>query len=66
MTQKNPHNKCATSKKAAKSDKSSHRERPHFSQAVMAVAKANLQKFQDEADEAFLVRAAIDRKWSAL
>ncbi|CAB4144604.1 hypothetical protein UFOVP459_44 [uncultured Caudovirales phage] len=46
-----------------KDHKSSHRERPHFSQAVMAVAKANLKKYEEEADEAFLLRADIDRKF---
>lgn len=65
MTQKN-HHKCASSKKTTKNEKSSHHARPHFSQAVMDIAKANLKKFQSETDEAFLIRASIDRKWCAL
>jgi len=45
-----------------KYDKSSRNERPQFSPAVMKIAKANLKKYEKEADEAFLVRADIDRK----
>ncbi len=46
------------------SEKSEHR--PHFSKAVMAAAKTNLKEFASQADEAFLVRADMDRKLSSL
>ena len=42
--------KCATSKY----DKSYRSERPRFSPAVMKLSKANLKKYEEEDDEAFL------------
>ena len=47
-------------------EKSSHQERPHFSQAAIQVAKNNLKEFEYQTDEAFLVRAKINRKLSSL
>lgn len=43
-----------------------NRDRPHFSKAVLDVAKKNLKEFESQADEAFLVRADMDRKLSSL
>ncbi len=40
--------------------------RPHFSKAVLDVAKKNLKEFESQSDEAFLVRADMDRKLSSL
>lgn len=37
-------------------------KRPTFSKALMRIAKANLKEFELQTDEAFLVRAEIDRK----
>ena len=41
-------------------------ERPVFSEAVMKVAKDNLKEFESRSDEAFLVRADMERKLSSL
>lgn len=41
-------------------------ENSKFSPSVMKLARDNLKKFQEEADEAFLIRADMDRKWSNL
>lgn len=43
-----------------------HHEKPHFSKATLSVAKANLKEFESKTDEAFLVRADMDRKLSSL
>lgn len=43
-----------------------HHEKPHISKATLNVAKANLREFESKADEAFLVRADMDRKLSSL
>jgi hypothetical protein len=44
------------------SNKSLTNKRPYFSHAVMKLARANLKKYEEEADEAFLVRSEINRK----
>ncbi|HAT1820087.1 TPA: hypothetical protein I8Z14_000570 [Legionella pneumophila] len=43
-----------------------HHEKPNISKATMNVAKANLKEFESKTDEAFLVRAEMDRKLSSL
>lgn len=42
------------------------RERPHFSPAIMEVAKNNLKEFESQSEKAFLIRADMDRKLSSL
>lgn len=49
-----------------KKESKQHHEKPHISKATMSVAKANLKEFESKTDEAFLVRAEIDRKLSSL
>ena len=49
-----------------KKESKQHHDRPHISKATMSVAKANLKEFESKTDEAFLVRAEIDRKLSSL
>jgi hypothetical protein len=43
-----------------------HHKRPPISKAALSVAKANLKEFESKTDEAFLVRAEINRKLSSL
>ena len=52
--------------KQAKQQNSQNHERPRFSRAVMEVAKSNLKEFESHSDEAFLIRADMDRKLSSL
>ncbi len=40
--------------------------RPHFSKAILSIAKTNLKEFESQADEGFLIRADMDRKLSSL
>lgn len=40
--------------------------RPHFSKAILAIANTNLKEFTSQSDEAFLIRADINRKLSIL
>lgn len=40
--------------------------RPHFSKAMLTIAKTNLKEFESQTDEAFLIRADMDRKLSSL
>jgi hypothetical protein len=41
-------------------------QRPHFSKAMLTIAKTNLKEFETQTDEAFLVRAEMERKLSSL
>ena len=41
-------------------------QRPHFSKALLSIAKTNLKEFESQADEGFLIRADMDRKLSSL
>ena len=54
------------SNKPTKRPEQQRRERPHLSPAIMKVAKSNLKEFETKSDEAFLVRADMDRKLSSL
>ena len=55
----------ALKKETARSSKKSH-QRPHLSKAVLSIAKTNLKEFESQTDEAFLIRADMDRKLSSL
>lgn len=44
----------------------SHPKVNSFSPATVEVAKRTLEKFEKQSDEAFLIRAEMDRKLSAL
>ena len=54
------------SNKPARRQEPQRCERPHFSRAIMEVAKSNLKEFESQSDEAFLIRADMDRKLSSL
>ena len=41
-------------------------QRPHFSKALLSIAKTNLKEFESQTDEGFLIRADMDRKLSSL
>ena len=41
-------------------------EHSHFSQATMEVAKRDLKEFESKTEEAFLIRAEMDRKLNSL
>lgn len=43
-----------------------HQERPHLSPALMAMAKRDMDEFKTQSDEAFLIRAEMDKKLSSL
>lgn len=43
-----------------------HQERPHLSPALMAMAKRDIAEFKSQSDEAFLIRAEMDKKLSSL
>lgn len=47
--------------KKADNVKQEHR----FSKAAMKVAKRSLKEFEFRSDEAFLIRAKIDREWGS-
>jgi hypothetical protein len=40
--------------------------RPHFSKAMLTIAKTNLKEFESQTDEGFLIRADMERKLSSL
>lgn len=63
--------RCKMNEQKKISNKSSSKSmagnvRPHFSKAVLDVAKKNLKEFESQSEEAFLVRADMDRKLSSL
>lgn len=49
-----------------KNETKQHHEKPHISKATLSVAKANLKEFESKSNEAFLLRAEMDRKLSSL
>jgi len=51
---------------ALKKPTQKHHTKPYISKATLSVAKANLKEFESKTDEAFLIRAKIDRKLSSL
>ncbi len=51
---------------ALKKETKPHHEKPHISKATLSVAKANLKEFESKSNEAFLLRAEMDRKLSSL
>jgi len=55
-----------TKKTKPKSTSRIERDRPSFSPAIMEIAEANLREFEAQSDEAFLVRADMNRKLSSL
>lgn len=59
-------NQKTISNKPAKQQEPQRRERPRFSHAIMDVAKNNLKEFESQSDEAFLIRADMERKLSSL
>ena len=66
LEEKEMNRQNTTSKKEAKQTSTKRCERPHLSKATMDIAKTNLKQFESQADEAFLVRADMDRKLSSL
>jgi hypothetical protein len=40
--------------------------RPNIPKVILSIAKANLKEFEIQADEGFLIRAAMDRKLRSL
>ena len=61
MRKQNTSLKNQTSRTSEKSQ-----QRPHFSKAMLTIAKTNLKEFESQTDEAFLVRADMERKLSSL
>ncbi|WP_298626255.1 hypothetical protein [uncultured Legionella sp.] len=61
MHKRNTSSKNETSRTSAKSQ-----QRPHFSKAMLTIAKTNLKEFESQTDEAFLIRADMERKLSSL
>lgn len=61
MRKQNTSLKNQTSRPSEKSQ-----QRPHFSKAMLTIAKTNLKEFESQTDEAFLIRADMDRKLSSL
>ena len=55
----------ALKKETTSASKKTH-QRPHFSKALLSIAKTNLKEFESQADEGFLIRADMDRKLSSL
>ena len=60
MHKRNTSSKNETSRTNEKSQR-----RPHFSKAMLTIAKTNLKEFESQ-DEAFLIRADMERKLSSL
>jgi|GEM_PF-6084533 len=61
MNKRNTALKKETTRTSAKAP-----QRPHFSKAMLTIAKTNLKEFESQTDEAFLVRAEMERKLSSL
>ena len=61
MRKQNTSLKNQTSRASEKSQ-----QRPHFSKAMLTIAKTNLKEFESQTDEAFLIRADMERKLSSL
>ena len=43
-----------------------NRVHPHLSPAFMEMAKRDIEEFKSQSDEAFLIRAEMDKKLSSL
>lgn len=44
-------------------EKCTSREEIYLSDVMMDIARNNLKKYKEEADESFLTRASVDKKW---
>jgi len=60
------HQTASKNKEKVKNTKISHPISIHLSKAAMQVAKNNLKAFESQSDEAFLIRAEINRKLRTL
>lgn len=58
--------KIAKSKQKNKQQDAERNVRPYLSPAIREAAKVSLRQFQSQSDEAFLIRADINRKLSSL
>lgn len=60
------HKRNTSSKNESSRTSEKSQRRPHFLKAMLTIAKTNLKEFESQTDEAFLIRADMERKLSSL